>query len=340
MKDPSTTKDALNIMQSERQSETRCLQINLQHARAATSQTALYAAEERIDLILGQEPYCRNGKVVGFPLQWSIYQKEDIDQPPRAFIANCNPKWSPLMIAAERDFVAILLEVLNLTVVLVSIYSPPTEEADPTLERIQRLMRSHRIANILFAGDFNAHSTTWGYAITAPKGRILEDFVHSSNLVIHNRSDAPPTFNRLHSRGWPDLTITTQQMAPILQDWTVVENLSISDHNYIRFNLANSTATSILKRYNLPGRKVRAFTAIIRARLAPFATAIRQANSKEALQNLTQDILTAIKKACDENLPPAHGQKNHNAELVEWHASKSTTTVSCSTATPKARAQT
>ncbi|XP_035231270.1 uncharacterized protein LOC118203130 [Stegodyphus dumicola] len=92
-------------------------------------------------------------------------------------------------------------------------------------------------------------------------------------------------------------------MAPILQDWTVVENLSISDHNYIRFNLANSTATSILKRYNLPGRKVRAFTAIIRARLAPFATAIRQANSKEALQNLIQDILTAIQKACDENLP-------------------------------------
>ncbi|XP_035225019.1 uncharacterized protein LOC118197600 [Stegodyphus dumicola] len=267
------------------------------------SQTAHYATEEMIDIIIGQEPYHRHGKIVGFPLQWTTFQKEDSTQPPRAFITICNQAWTPIVLALERDFVAVLLEILNQTIALVSIYSPPTEEADHTIIRIQQLMQSHRIAKMLLAGDYNAHSTTWGYADTTPKGRHFEDFFSSNNFVIHNQIDAPPTFDRLHSRGWPDLTVTSHQMANLIRDWTVVEGQSLSDHNYIRYSIASSTATNIIQRYNLPGRKVRTFTSIVSNRLTPFVNPIRHAVSRETLQNITKDILLTIQQVCDEHLP-------------------------------------
>ncbi|KFM76920.1 Hypothetical protein in type-1 retrotransposable element R1DM, partial [Stegodyphus mimosarum] len=299
----SNTEHVINATVTDQHPTIRCLQTNLQRAHAATSQAAVYVANENIDIILGQEPYHKEGKLVGFPLQWNTYQRTDAALPPRSFITICNPTWSPIIIMAERDCVAILLEVCNLTILLVSLYSPPTEEAGPTIERLQHLMNHHRTEHVLIAGDFNAHSTTWGYADSTPKGRCIEDFLNSWNLAIHNDPEGPPTFETIHARGWPDLTVTSHQLAPLIQDWTVVQEISLSDHNYIRFDIAKSTSVRIIKRYNLPGRKARAFTTAVTSRLAPLETAIQQANSSDDLEKITQELLKIIQTVCDEQLP-------------------------------------
>ncbi|XP_035225835.1 uncharacterized protein LOC118198300 [Stegodyphus dumicola] len=168
---------------------------------------------------------------------------------------------------------------------------------------MQQLMREQKIDNVLIAGDFNCHSTTKGYATTEPKGRTLEDFISSNNLILHNQQDAPPTFDRVHSRGWPDLTVSTLQMAQLVQDWMVVEGVSLSDHNYIRFTIARATETTIIRRYNLPGRKVRSFVTAIKSRLAPFSNRIEQATTREELHVLTSELMSTIRTTCDDILP-------------------------------------
>ncbi|XP_035216400.1 uncharacterized protein LOC118189831 [Stegodyphus dumicola] len=211
--------------------------------------------------------------------------------------------WTPTVIIAERDIVAILLEVHNLTAIIVSVYSPPKADIENSILQMQQLMREQKIDNVLIAGDFNCHSTTWGYATTEPKGRTLEDFISSNNLILHNQQDAPPTFDRVHSRGWPDLTVSTLQMAQLVQDWMVVEGVSLSDHNYIRFTIARATETTIIRRYNLPGRKVRSFVTAIKSRLAPFSNRIEQATTREELHVLTSELMSTIRTTCDDILP-------------------------------------
>ncbi|XP_035230906.1 uncharacterized protein LOC118202812 [Stegodyphus dumicola] len=206
----------------------------------------------------------------------------------------------------------------NITVLLVSLYSPPTANIDTTIQRMQQLLQRYRSHNILCAGDFNAHSSTWGYASTDPKGRMLEDFFSSQNMSVLNHHDAAPTFDRVHSQGWPDLTVATLQIAQKIQDWTVVEGLSLSDHNYIRFSIASETATSIIKRYNLPGNKVRTFAAAIKSQLAHFAELIEQATTTEALQVITSDIMSTIRTVCNELLPTRTTKKISN---LNWWSS-------------------
>ncbi|XP_035205301.1 uncharacterized protein LOC118180300 [Stegodyphus dumicola] len=41
----------------------------------------------------------------------------------------------------------------------------------------------------------------------------MEDFIAANNLVLHNTADAPPTFDRIHAQGWPDLTISSFSIA-------------------------------------------------------------------------------------------------------------------------------
>jgi hypothetical protein len=49
----------------------KCLQINLQHSRAATANLIKIAMEDGIDIIFIQEPYTIQGKVMGIPTKYT-----------------------------------------------------------------------------------------------------------------------------------------------------------------------------------------------------------------------------------------------------------------------------
>jgi hypothetical protein len=50
----------------------KCLQINLQHSRAATDNLTKIANEEGIDIVCIQEPYNISNKVVGLPRSCAV----------------------------------------------------------------------------------------------------------------------------------------------------------------------------------------------------------------------------------------------------------------------------
>ncbi|KFM61113.1 hypothetical protein X975_01958, partial [Stegodyphus mimosarum] len=60
---------------NRREDPIKFLQINLQHVRAAVAQSIQYVLDNSIDIIIGQEPYTRNGAAVGFPIQWTSVSK-------------------------------------------------------------------------------------------------------------------------------------------------------------------------------------------------------------------------------------------------------------------------
>ncbi|GIY00355.1 hypothetical protein CEXT_145331 [Caerostris extrusa] len=88
-------------------------------------------------------------------------------------------------------------------VALTSTYSSPSEDLDSTLQDYSSTipMNTHQI----ICGDFNAHSTTWGYNSEDQRGKLLMDFISFRQLFLVNPQDSQPTFIRSGAVGWPDL---------------------------------------------------------------------------------------------------------------------------------------
>ncbi|XP_035221048.1 uncharacterized protein LOC118193984, partial [Stegodyphus dumicola] len=171
---------------------------------------------------------------------------------------------------------------------------------------------------MIFAGDYNSHNTAWGYRTTDPKGRELEDFISSSNLIVQNTADAPPSFDRVFAQGWPDLTLTTLHVAPLLQDWKVEEEESLSDHKFITFSISQTTSVSKIKRYNLPGRKLTTFTKKIKVQLMRLEPSLQLANTSAELEDFSVTLQETMQAICNENLPL---RKPKRLQGIHWWSS-------------------
>ncbi|KAL8604433.1 hypothetical protein ACOMHN_042262 [Nucella lapillus] len=85
--------------------------------------------------------------------------------------------------------------------------------------------------NCLVVGDFNSHSTCWGYSENDRRGYEVEDWQIESNLLLLNDPEDPPTF---FSRRWlttttPDLAFATEDLAQKTSR-KVQSQLAGSDH--------------------------------------------------------------------------------------------------------------
>ena len=66
--------------------------------------------------------------------------------------------------------------------------------------------------NFMAVGDFNSHSTCWGYEETNRRG---EDWQFDSKLLLLNDPQDPPTFfsHRWLSTSTPDLAFATDDLS-------------------------------------------------------------------------------------------------------------------------------
>ena len=88
--------------------------------------------------------------------------------------------------------------------------------------------------NCLVVGDFNSHSTCWGYEENDSRGDEVEDWQSETNLILINDPSDPPTF---YSRRWlttstPDLSFTSGNLSGKTKR-QVMNQLGGSDHRPI-----------------------------------------------------------------------------------------------------------
>jgi ectoine hydroxylase-related dioxygenase (phytanoyl-CoA dioxygenase family) len=130
-------------------------------------------------------------------------------------------------------------------------YRDPIENSIKTIEEIVMFTKEEKL---IIAMDSNSRSTTWHDVLTNSRGKVLEEFLASSQLHIINEESNKTTF--LSSRGSSniDLTIVNNQMLPFLEDWALSEEESCSDHNTIKFNL-NFAFNNNSQQYQYSGRR-------------------------------------------------------------------------------------
>lgn len=124
-------------------------------------------------------------------------------------------------------------------ITIVSIYispSLPQEDLESRLDDLSELLRTLGHTKVVLAGDFNAKATDWGNRATDPKGAAVQAWAAANNLCCTNIGNKP-TFQRAESWSIIDLTFTTEDISNSIQDWSVLDKVTLSDHNCIGFTV-------------------------------------------------------------------------------------------------------
>lgn len=122
-----------------------------------------------------------------------------------------------------------------------SCYSSGNDSIDSleeTLDQIGTLIKTDKQRAII-TGDFNAKSPEWGMNYTDRRGHVVTEWIATNDLVIVNQG-LRPTFQRQDYGSILDLTIVTENVRSNIMEWEVSEKETLSDHNYIIFNVEES----------------------------------------------------------------------------------------------------
>ncbi|XP_035223815.1 uncharacterized protein LOC118196462 [Stegodyphus dumicola] len=208
------------------------VQCNLQNSRAATALMFQTQFHKNIPIALLQDCHInRDNTLTGSTTQNKIYNSINM----KATIVYNGPL-TPTLWKATQHTVSIVINCQDGDIFITSAYFPPSTDIDRILPELDYL-RFLKFTNIIIGGDFNASSSLWGSPIEDSRSAQLLDFVESNRLVIINDTNAPPTFQTIRAKGWPDVTIASESIARKIGNWTVTDWITLSDHNAITFTL-------------------------------------------------------------------------------------------------------
>jgi len=205
----------------------KLLQINLNCCKAAQALMYQKAAEYSADFIIISEPNRQDGP------NWylDLNKKAAIVSTKFAHIANQG--------LGESGFRWISITGMR---IYSCYWSPNTSLADfmDFLLRLERSIRS-TTEDILLAGDFNAKHSEWGCPNNDRRGEALADLINTAGLVVCNKGNSC-TFNK---GTIIDLTFATPRIAQKTKDWMVLDEVTLSDHYYLSYEVDTGTQRQI-----------------------------------------------------------------------------------------------
>ena len=191
-----------------------------------------------------------------------------------------------------------------------NIYCPPASLVDIPLQ-------DTHFKNTIIAGDFNANTPSLGYSHYNKRGRELEDLCNSTNLILEQDMESPPTLlHKAHkTTGRPDLTLMSADVYDSCQV-QVIDDVG-SDHLPILITIKSKTKQVSKKRrtlWNFKKTNWKAYAAATDATLGHLD--VTEGSEDEVCQKIIDNIL----KAAREHIPRGHRKRYKpfwNKELEE-----------------------
>ena len=225
-----------------KQTSIKCMQINLQHSRAATANIIRLVAEDGIDIIFIQEPYTIQDKVIGIPTKYATFTSGEGRI--RAAIVVTNKEIDAMLICQLTDTDTVAVEVTkgHTKIIAASMYFDRETQIENDLLKIDLMLQYAKNTGVLIASDTNARSSLWYDKVTNERGRALEEFIATKQLYIINEESSDTTFSNRLGTSNIDLSIISPQVLSSITDWEISGHESLSDHKIIKFDIKPGTA--------------------------------------------------------------------------------------------------
>ncbi|CAH2088502.1 unnamed protein product [Euphydryas editha] len=216
-------------------------QINLQHSQTATANLRRLLEGKTKTVALIQEPWIGNGRICGLSnIGGKLLLNNNIQYPRTCIYAHRDVNITLITEFCNRDLITVKLRKEPSSglsdVVLASTYLPgdadiPTPELAALVEYCER-----QGLELIISVDSNAHHELWGSKDNNQRGEDFVSFLLATNLNVINKG-SEPTFVTSRSQTIIDLTLATEHVSSYISDWHVSDDVSGSDHRWIKFNL-------------------------------------------------------------------------------------------------------
>ena len=293
-------------------SDIKVLQINLNRSQYATESTLQYTVENKIDIILVQEPWLYNDDNNDYINSRSINHQGFIQLKPKsppllrprtlAYIVKNHDFDINLSSISPNDPDLLIIDITSgqFDCQLINIYNESDQgNSTPrlkTLERVLYLLFETNILspNTMILGDFNLYHIWWDPLILyeSPGAADLVEWIEDHNLNLLNKPGG--TFYRpnLIRESTIDLTFTTNNLVSKIKDWSIIPSLG-SDHFRITFTISKQFSQisnpTISTTFNLELADWELFTKTLKVELNNY----RVLNSDE-FDNFTTDSIDIL----------------------------------------------
>jgi len=223
--------------------ELKIVQINAQRSVAVATDLRAALVDTDIDIISIQEPYSLDGKVRGYGLKTRVFQPRA--SVPMVAIAVENPNLDILQLNLESGhIIALQITTMACEFYLISVYFQFSHPVEPYLvlleDCIRKIKQKDNNNQIIITADVNALSTSWFARTTDERGDKIDEFITINDLVILNQSSNHTTYASHSGTSNIDVTISTPGIVGRIRDWTILPELTISDHNAISFKILSN----------------------------------------------------------------------------------------------------
>ena len=229
----------------------KCIQINLQHSKAATDNLNEVISRLGTDVIFIQEPYLLRNKLNRISRKYRQFTGGVGHK--RAAIVITNRGIDAILIKqlSEDDIVVVEITQGNLKFIAARLYLDIKSDLNNDILKIERILQFAKGKGLILALDSNSRSKVWHDVQTNARGKILEEFILSNRLHVINEAGHLPTYQASRGASCIDIGITNNQLLTLLKTWSCGEDESCSDHRIIKFTIQKNR--SIINEYNYQG---------------------------------------------------------------------------------------
>ena len=157
------------------QTQIRCIQINLQHSKAATYNLLKTTDTDETDIIFIQEPCAYQNRPAGIGKEYRIFTAGTGKHRSAILIRSSNIDAIIITKISDEDTVVLELIYNNLKFYAASMYLDIKEQLAKYLNKMDEIMELTKRGKILIAADTNSRSKTWHDLITNTRGKKLEE---------------------------------------------------------------------------------------------------------------------------------------------------------------------
>ncbi|GBO35019.1 Retrovirus-related Pol polyprotein from type-1 retrotransposable element R1 [Araneus ventricosus] len=206
-----------------------------------------------------------------------------------------------MKVFSARNVMGVMFNWGSKNILLMSIYSPPSEDINVTLQEIDSCL-SIPHDGVILAGDFNAKSPIWGGTQEDDRGQSLAALAFSKGLAILNEETSPPTFDGSRGQSWIDVTLCDAPLIENIFKWQVDMEVTSSDHNSISFSLYASkhkARSNSIRRTKLEDLDLVTFRRLLHSSIGTWAPPSQLSSSEIDLvtDQLHETIITASRNS-------------------------------------------
>lgn len=214
----------------------RIIQANLQHSKVATD-TLLQALNNNVmDIVLVQEPYQYEGRVLGLGTAYNIHYMRGLKKIRTCIIIRKNLRTVFVPSLSNADTTTVQWHYnekdgSTKKVLLSSVYLP-YEDDDPATTGFRKLCEEEPNTHKIVGCDCNAHNLLWNSTNTNERGKRLLEYLSTTNLLLLNKGNTPTFVTRTREEVL-DITLATPIISAEITRWRVSDIPSLSDHRWI-----------------------------------------------------------------------------------------------------------